>query len=228
MSRARRQSPGGIVYHVLNRANGKQDIFRGFSDFKVFEKILAEGLKKIPMRLTGYCLMSNHWHLLLWPYNDGDLSMFIHWITMTHSQRWHSIHNTSGTGHLYQGRFKSFPIQNESYYLTALRYIESNPFRANLVKSSSDWTWSSLAIRRGIAKDGLEISTGPVELPDNWFGLVDILPGENDLRKIEQCICRGAPLGRDDWIQQTAEKLQLTATLKPLGRPSKKGVRSRF
>jgi len=219
MSRARRQSPGGIVYHVLNRANGKQDIFRSLSDFKVFEKILAEGLKKNPMRLTAYCLMSNHWHLLLWPYNDGDLSKFVHWITMTHSQRWHSIHNTVGTGHIYQGRFKSFPVQNESYYLTALRYIESNPLRAGLVKSSLDWSWSSLAIHKGIAKDGLAISPGPVELPDNWFGLVDILPGETELKKIEHCINRGTPFGREDWVQQTAKKLLLTPTLKPRGRP---------
>jgi len=143
---------------------------------------------------------------------------------MTHSQRWHSIHNTFGTGHLYQGRFKSFPVQNESYYLTALRYIESNPLRAGLVKSSLDWPWSSLAIRKGIAKDGLTISPGPVELPDNWFGLVDILPGETELKKIEHCICRGAPFGREDWVEQTAKKLQLTPTLKPLGRPkSEKG-----
>lgn len=228
MPRTRRQSPGGIVYHVLNRANGKQAIFQGYSDFNVFEKILAEGLKKIPMRLTAYCIMSNHWHLLLWPYNDGDLSTFIHWITMTHSQRWHSIHNTSGTGHLYQGRFKSFPVQNESYYLTTLRYIESNPLRAGLVKSSLDWTWSSLAIRKGIAKGGITISAGPVELPDDWFGLVDILPGERDLKKIEHCICRGTPLGRDDWVQKTAQNLQLFSTLKQRGRPNKKGVRSLF
>ena len=75
MPRAKRQSPGGIVYHVLNRANARQTIFQGFSDYKSFEKILAEGLVKIPMPLTGYCLMSNHWHLLLWPYHDGDLSV---------------------------------------------------------------------------------------------------------------------------------------------------------
>jgi putative transposase len=219
MPRARRQTPGDIVYHVLNRANGKQDIFRGFSDFNVFEKVIAEGLKKIPMRLTAYCIMSNHWHMLLWPYNDGDLSKFIHWVTMTHTQRWHSIHNTVGTGHLYQGRFKSFPVQNESYYLTVLRYIESNPLRAGLVKSSLDWPWSSLAIRKGIAKDNLAISDGPIELPDNWFDLVDILPGETELKKIEHCINRGSPFGREGWVEQTAKKLQLIPTLKPRGRP---------
>ncbi|UCC97590.1 MAG: transposase [Phycisphaerales bacterium] len=221
MPRARRQSPGGIVYHVLNRANARQTIFEGSFDYNMFEKILAEGLAKIPMRLTGYCLMSNHWHLLLWPCNDGDLSAFMHWVTMTHTQRWHSVHNTVGTGHLYQGRFKSFPIQSEYYYLTALRYIESNPCRAGLVKSSSDWIWSSLTIRRGVAKEGVAISGGPVELPDNWAGLVDILPWENDLGKIEQCIRRGTPLGQDNWVQQTAEHLLLTSTLRPRGRPRK-------
>jgi putative transposase len=221
MPRAKRQSPGGFVYHVLNRANARQTIFRGSSDYNMFEKILTEGLSKIPMRLTGYCLMSNHWHLLLWPYDDGDLSAFMHWVTMTHTQRWHAVHNTVGTGHLYQGRFKSFPIQSEHYYLTALRYIESNPFRAGLVKSSSNWIWSSLSVRRGIAKENVTISAGPIELPDNWASLVDLLPGENDLHKIEQCICRGIPLGRDEWVRQTAEHLLLTSTLRPRGRPKK-------
>lgn len=221
MPRAKRQSPGDIVYHVMNRANARQTIFQGFSDYKTFEKILAEGLSKIPMRLTGYCLMSNHWHLLLWPYGDGDLSVFMHWITMTHTQRWHAAHNTSGTGHLYQGRFKSFPVQNEYYYLTALRYIESNPFRAGLVKSSSDWIWSSLTTRGRMGKDNVAISAGPVELPDNWHELVDILPWENDLGKIERCIRRGTPLGQDSWIQQTAKRLLLTSTLKSRGRPKK-------
>src|SRR4030042_4494218 len=221
MPRAKRQSPGGIVYHVLNRANARQRIFKGTSDYSIFERILSEGLSKIPMRLTGYCLMSNHWHLLLWPYNDGDLSAFMHWITMTHTQRWHAAHNTTGTGHLYQGRFKSFPIQSDCYYLTALRYIESNPFRAGLVKSSSDWLWSSLTMRRGLSMDGVAVSDGPVELPDNWAELVDILPWEDDLEKIERCIRRGTPLGKDRWIQQTAKHLLLTSSLQPRGRPRK-------
>lgn len=221
MPRAKRQSPGGIVYHVLNRANARRTIFENFSDYEAFEKILAEGLVKVPMRLMGYCLMSNHWHLLLWPFHDGELSAFMHWITMTHTQRWHAAHNTIGTGHLYQGRFKSFPVQSESYYLTVLRYIESNPFRAGLVKSSSHWKWSSLMIRKGLPKDGVTISDGPVELPDNWDDWVDILPWEDDLNKIERCIRRGTPLGQKDWIQKTAKRLLLTSTLRERGRPKK-------
>ena len=162
----------------------------------MFERILVEGLAKISMRLTGYCLMPNHWHLLLWPYHDGDLSRFMHWVTMTHTQRWHAVHNTAGTGHLYQGRFKSFPVQSEYYYLTVLRYIESNPLRAGLVGNSSDWIWSSVRRRRVTAHDGVAISDGPVELPDNWNELVDVLPWDEDLGKIEHCVCRGAP-----WVE---------------------------
>jgi putative transposase len=165
--------------------------------------------------------MSNHWYLLLWPYGDGELSTFMHWVTMTHTQRWHAVHHSIGTGHLYQGRFKSFPIQDEPYYLTALRYIESNPFRAGLVESSSHWMWSSLAIRRGLVKNGVVISPGPVELPDKWDELVDILPWENDLEKIEHCLRRGTPLGREDWAKQAADRLLLNSTLRPRGRPKK-------
>ena len=209
------------MYHVLNRANARRTIFQGHADYEAFERILGEGLEKIPMRLTGYCLMSNHWHLVVWPYNDGDLSAFMHWITMTHTQRWHAAHNTIGTGHLYQGRFKSFPIQSESYYLNALRYVESNAFRAGLVESSSHWIWSSLAIRTGLAKDSVTISDGPVELPDGWDGLVDVVPWEDDFKKIDRCIRRGMPLGQDDWVRNTAERLSLASTLRPRGRPKK-------
>ena len=149
MPRAKRITLGGYVYHVLNRANGRLRIFRNNGDFLAFEKILAEGLKRYPMRLCGYCIMGNHWHLLLWPIGDGDLSEFMRWITLTHTQRFHTSHGTVGRGHLYQGRFKSFPVQDNGHYLTVMRYIEANPLRAELVKRVGDWPWSSLAVRNG-------------------------------------------------------------------------------
>ncbi len=217
--RAKRRTPGGIVYHVLNRANGKRMIFENAMDFAAFEKVLAEGLSLYPIRLIGYCIMSNHWHLLLWPHEEGNLSMFMKWITMTHSHRWNAAHGETGYGHLYQGRFKSFPVQSNSYYLSALRYIESNPLRAGLVSSALFWRWSSLAIRQGIHKDGLNLSIGPVEIPENWIGLVDLLPGENDLKKIEHCIERGCPFGDESWQFQTAEQMELMPAIRPRGRP---------
>jgi putative transposase len=219
--RARRQTPGGIVYHVLNRANGKRMIFETAFDFMAFEKVLAEGISRYPIRLLGYCIMSNHWHLLLWPYNDGELSLFMKWITMTHSHRWNTAHGETGFGHLYQGRFKSFPVQSNSRYLSVLRYIESNPLRAGLVGSSMFWRWSSLAIRQGVRKDGLNLADGPVALPDNWLGLVDLHPGESDLKKIERCLGRGCPFGDEAWAVQTAGQMELTSALKPRGRPKR-------
>ena len=111
MPRQLRKAKGGVVYHVLNRANGRLKIFKTDSDFAAFERILAEGAERVPMRICGYCLMSNHWHLVLWPHQDGDLSAFMKWITGTHSHRWHVAHRTVGIGHLYQGRYKSFPVQ---------------------------------------------------------------------------------------------------------------------
>ena len=88
------------------------------------------------MRVLAWCVMSTHWHLVLWPREDGDLSEFMRWLTVTHTQRWHAAHRTAGTGPLYQGRFKSFPIQEDDHLLTVLRYVERNPLRANLVEEA--------------------------------------------------------------------------------------------
>jgi len=221
MPRPKRRCAGGIVYHVLNRANGRLRIFKKRADFQSFECILAEGLNRIPMRLCGYCIMGNHWHMLLWPVNDGDVSEFMRWVTLTHTQRWHAAHGTAGIGHVYQGRFKSFPVQSNEHYLTVLRYIESNPLRAGLIKNSRDWQYSSLAIRNGIEKEKLAIDPGPVRLPDRWNRLVNILPSETIDAGLQNCISRGAPFGNDKWVQATSQKFGLQITLRPRGRPKK-------
>jgi putative transposase len=221
MPRALRKCPGGYVYHVLNRSNGRLRIFKKPEDFAAFEWILAEGIERFSIRLTGYCLMSNHWHLLLWPRGDQEISAFMQWITMTHTHRWHAAHRTTGIGHLYQGRFKSFPVQSGSHYLTVLRYVEQNPLRAGMVKSSVDWPWSSLAIRQGDAKDGLTISAGPVPLPAKWDTFADLLPNETDLRKLEACMSRRRPFGHVDWVARAVSEMDLESTLRPRGRPKR-------
>ncbi len=219
MPRRKRKNPGNVVYHVLNRANGRLRIFRKSADFEAFERILAAGLERSNMRLCGYCLMSNHWHLLLWPREEGDLSAFMQWVTMTHSQRWHAAHNTAGIGHVYQGRFKSFPVQSNEYYLTVMRYIESNPLRAGLVKSGKDWQYSSLAIRQEIDKENLVLSKGPLSLPRNWNRLVDVLPNQTLIDDLQRCTQRGRPFGTDIWTTRTASGMELESTLRPRGRP---------
>jgi len=224
MPRLERIAKGNVVYHVFNRANGRLRIFKKRSDFEAFECILAEGSDRFEMRLCGYCIMSNHWHLVLWPRKDGDLSEFMKWITVTHSHRWHGAHGTVGLGHLYQGRFKSFPVQSTAYYLTLMRYVESNPSRAEIVERNVDWPWSSLSIRIGEEKD-VVLSDGPVELPSHWVKLVDKEAeiSDRDLELIETCLKRSRPMGESGWTNTMAARLRLQSTLRPRGRP-RKGV----
>jgi len=144
MPRAPRIDIGGVIYHVLNRAVAARRLFEAAGDYQSFERVLAEAQAHTPVRLFSYCVMPTHWHLVLAPETDGGLSAFMAWLTMTHTQRWHTHHKSVGTGHLYQGRFKSFPIQADGHFLTVCRYVERNPLRAALVRRAEDWQWGSL------------------------------------------------------------------------------------
>ena len=127
-----------MVFHVLNRANARATIFEKPEDYAAFERVLREAVDRVEMRVLAYCLMPNHWHLVLWPRRDGDLSKFMGWLTLTHTQRWHAHHRTVGTGHLYQGRYKSFPVQDDEHFLTVCRYVERNGLRANLAPRADE------------------------------------------------------------------------------------------
>src|SRR5438270_5225971 len=187
MARRLRLAPGGVVYHVLNRAVGRGRIFEDEGDYAAFEKAVAEAHARTGTRLLAYCLMPNHWHLVLWPRRDGELSQHLRWLTVTHTQRWHARRRTAGTGPLYQGRFKSFPIQRDRHLLLACRYVERNALRANLVKRAQDWPWCSLARRlrpdwKAEAPWLLPQEDWPVEVPADWLqwvnGPVNLREGE--------------------------------------------------
>lgn len=130
MGRPLRTAQGGFVYHVLNRANDRKTIFQKASDYEAFGRLMAEVQERVPMRVLAWCLMPNHWHLLLWPERDGQLSDYVRLLTLTHTQRWHAHYHSAGSGHLYQGRFKSFLVESDMYLLTVCRYVEQNPLRA--------------------------------------------------------------------------------------------------
>jgi len=139
MPRTARVAPGGLIYHVLNRGVGKTTLFRSRSDFEAFLRCLIATQQTTPMRLLAYCVMNNHWHLVLWPRNDGDLARFMLRLTTMHVRRWLINRHQVGTGHVYQGRYKSFAIQDDGHLATACRYVERNPVRVKAVKSSADW-----------------------------------------------------------------------------------------
>ena len=222
MPRRLRVSSGGYAYHVLNRAVGRARIFGKPRDFEAFEEVLVEAKKRLPLRLLAWCVMSNHWHLVLWPRGDGDLSEFMRWLTVTHTQRWHAAHHTSGTGPLYQGRFKSFPIQEDDHLLAVLRYVERNPLRANLVRSAGEWRWSSLWHR--VHGDSAVLDEGPVALPRDWRRHVQSPQSEAELAALRRSVVRGSPFGEDSWQERTAKRLGLMSTLRPRGRPQKSPV----
>ncbi len=220
MGRAPRTSQGGLIYHMLNRSNGRLTVFEKDQDYAAFERILEEVRERASTRILGYCLMPNHWHLVLWPPEDGELSTFMRLLTLTHTQRWHAHRHTAGSGHVYQGGFKSFVVQSDEHYLTVCRYVEHNALRANLVKRAEDWRWGSLWRRHyGTSTQPKLLSEGPLSQPPNWVERVNQpeMPGE--LETIRNCVVRGAPYGHDSWVKKTVKHLGLESTIRPRGRP---------
>ncbi len=171
MPRRLRFAPGGYVYHVLNRTVARAQIFDRSQDYAAFERVLKEAKAWLPMRLLAYGVLPNHWHLVVWPWGAGDLSAWLRWLSVTHTQRWHAHHHTSGTGPLYQGRFKSFPVEADNQLLSVCRYVERNALRANLVPQAETWRWGSLW-HRVHGTTHLLLDEWPVTIPTGWVAHV--------------------------------------------------------
>jgi len=215
------------VYHVLNRANGKRRIFEHDRDYLAFERVLAEVQERIPMRILAWCLMPNHWHLLLWPRQDGDLSSYMRLVTLTHTQRRHAYCASAGTGHLYQGRFKSFVVQNNPHFLTVTRYVEANALRGKLVRRAEDWRWGSLwRVLHKKIDEPPQIHPWPVERPSDWLAYANQPANAAEVDALRRCARRGRPYGLETWVETVAEQLGLSCTLRPRGRPPKEDVAS--
>ena len=211
-----------MVFHVLNRGVGRMRLFLKDADFEGFERIIEKTLESCPMRICAYCLMSNHWHLVLWPERDGDLAAFMQKLTITHVRNWQENRKRVGSGHLYQGRYKSFPVESDDHFYQVTRYVERNALRANLVSRAQDWRWSSLWRRvYGIPEDRRWLSKWPLPQPHAWTDLVNQPQTEGELEAIRRSVTRSQPYGTEDWVQTTAKDLGLESTLRSRGRPWK-------
>jgi putative transposase len=219
MPRQARNAPGGLIYHVLNRANGRLRLFKKEEDFLAFERVLKHAHKQVPIRILSWCIMSNHWHFVLWPTDDGELTAFMRKLTHTHAQRWKVAHNAVGHGHLYQGRFKSFPVQEDEHLLTLLRYVESNPLRAGILRRAQDWRWGSYSIRSKPRDDlrGL-LSPWPIDVPADWSRWIHEPQTAADEELFKTHIVRGRPMGDIQWTMETAQRLGLEHALRSPGR----------
>ena len=210
----------------MNRTWGKIELFEDSGDYEAFERVLVEALEREPaMKLCAYCLMPNHFHLVLWPEKDDILSRFMQWLAMTHALRWHAHRHSVGRGHLYQSRFKSFVVQQDQHFLRLCRYVERNALRAGLVERAEDWRWGSLYSRSSRSVPMKQaLSPWPVPMPRNWVARVNEPQDDKELAALRQSRHRGKPYGEPDWAIATASRLGIESSMRPLGRPKKRVV----
>jgi putative transposase len=205
------------------------NLFEKPGDFAAFVKLLAEAVRRFDMRVLAYVLMHNHWHLVLWPRRDGDLSRFMQWLSTTHVRRWREHRGSVGHGHLYQGRFKSFVVQHDGHCLTVIRYVEANALRAAMVERAQDWPWCSLANAPGADGVCVKLSAWPTEAarPRDWARLVNDAVDDATLARLRTSVTRGRPFGTDKWVTRTAARLGILSTIRDPWRPKKPQVSRR-
>ena len=222
MPRSPRASVGNQCYHVLNRGNARDQVFFKDGDYHAFMKAMAHASIEVPMRVLSWCLMPNHFHLVLWPHQDGDLSEWMHWLCTTHVRRYHRHYKSSG--HIWQGRFKAFAIEHDLHLLTVMRYVERNALRADLVKRAEIWPWSSLPVWQGVQERPSYWQEGPVPRQKGWVEWVNEPTTEAELACLRASIERGRPFGSDAWQRTIAKQLGVEGSLRPRGRPRKATV----
>ncbi len=223
MPRCARVDVGEEIYHVINRAVARLQIFSVPEDYQLFETLLEDTVDLTGMRVLGYTIMPNHWHLVLYPRVDGDLSLFMHRLTNMHTRKVHTKSDTTGFGPLYQGRYKSFLVESENYLFTLLKYVERNPVRACLVQSCEAWQWGS-AWRRthGTSKQRKLLDTRSFPLPDDYALWVNTFDTEDDLLNMRRAVNKGIPYGRDNWVKTMVKAYNLESTLHAPGRRKEK------
>jgi putative transposase len=212
MPRIPRGEIAGHAYHVLNRGNGGATIFHHDGDYRAFVNVLATACRMYPVQVLGFCVMPNHFHLVVQRAGHGALSPFMQWWMTSHVRRYHRQYGSHG--HVWQGRFKSFPIQQDEHLLTVLCYVLNNPVRAKLVARAGEWPWSSLRYPQLIGGMS-DLGLGD---PAEWL---DHSLQDDELDTLRICVNRQRPFGSGDWIAKMAETLGLESTMRPRGRPRK-------
>lgn len=231
MGRPLRPIAGGLIYHALNGGNNRAAVFTDAGDFRAFRRALAQTQQRYPFRLFGYCLMTNHFHLLLQPQDGQSISRILQSLTVAHTWRYHRRYRS--VDHVWQGRFHGPVIQDDAHLLTVLRYIEANPLRAGMVADLASYPWSSYAVHGRGQVDPLvgELSgwsnvgaTEPLRQAF-WRRWVHEPLTERELAAVRQAVASGRPYGDPSWVDATARRLGVPLAARPRGRPRKEPIK---
>jgi putative transposase len=214
MPRIAKALADNCFYHIINRGNGRQQVFHKDGDYRAFIELMLHAREKHAVRIHAWCLMPNHFHLLVQPEQADQLNKYMQWLMTSHVRRYHSHYKSSG--HVWQGRYKSFIVQNDDYLLTVARYIEANPVRSGLSSTALQWPWSSHKSRSDATEDN-HPDTLPFSLPDDWSAYVDSPLTDKEMEKLRNSVNRQTPFGKSEWRDELCKKMGLESTVRARG-----------
>ena len=180
MPRSRRNIIASAPYHVLNRSNGRFSIFGSDDSYRKFCRLLDLAAAKYEMCIVAFCIMPNHWHMILRPNDAKQLSRFMFWLCNTHTRRYHVAHETVGQGPLYQGRYKAMLLADDRQLCTALRYVERNALTAKLTTSAAAWPWCSAS---AVGQRLVNLNFEPCQMAADWQQSLDAPMTASELDK---------------------------------------------
>lgn len=226
MPRRTQAGSGGLTFHVMNRGVRRLRLFEDRQDYLTFVGCAAEALSLVSVEIFAFCIMPNHFHMILRPTGDSDLSAFMALMTMRHSKRWHRRRSSVGGGAVYQGRFRASAIETDRYFIAACRYVEANPVRAQLVERAEDWPWSSL-YQRVKNCQLLPMATWPILPPADWTEAVNATQRTGEIHGLRRSTRSNAPFGTSAWATRTATVLDKAASLRRPGPRRRPRLKSR-
>ena len=217
MPRRARRLQHGDFYHVINRGSVRARLFYTAGDYRAFLALLSSAVERFELPIVSYCLMPNHWHVVTAPDDHTQLSRAFHWLTSTHAMRWTRVHQRRGPGPVYQGRFKSIPVQCGPSLVRVCRYVERNALASGLSHSAQAWPWSS-AYQRAHQHDSPRLQALPFLLEPSWMTTLNAPQSDPDVARAIQLT---RPFGEGAWLSDhlTAMRLGKTGTR---GRPRRK------
>ena len=216
----------GVAHHVTQRGNNRLDVFFVDADRAVFLQYLREAARMFALRVEGYCLMTNHVHLVVTPQQEDSLAAALKRVNQLYAQYVNRLHGRSG--HVWQNRFFSCPLDRD-HLGRALLYVERNPVRARLCREACQWRWSSARAHCGgdDASGLLDMGAWEQEMDaGRWRRLLARPDDERLVGALRLATSRGRPLGSDRFVAKLETLLGRRLRPLPRGRPRKVVVKN--